>query len=111
MTSPHFFETRAHLLVCTGPKCARRDARRLFDSLWQRLERERIAYYAGGSVRLTESGCLGACSFGPNVCTYVKVESGSLEEAWYFEQTAESVLEIARSVQRGEPLPRARRYG
>ena len=37
----------------------------LFANAWQDLETHRLAYYTrGGSLRLTESGCLGACARG-----------------------------------------------
>ena len=102
---PAFFPTRAHVLVCTGPSCSGRGSRGLFATLWRRFERERLAYYAGGSLRLTECGCLGACSFGPNLVCYV---DGS--EAWYAGMDEEQTMELARSLRDRTPLPEHGRY-
>jgi (2Fe-2S) ferredoxin len=107
---PQFFNTRAHLLVCTSQQCALKSSRILFQTLWQSLERERLAYYAGGGLRLTESGCLGACQFGPNATCYRKLENGNLEEAWYYGLDFPKVVNLARALNAGEDLPLEHRY-
>ena len=104
--TPIHYPTRGHVLVCTGPSCAGRGARELFDRLWLRFERDRLAYYrTGGSIRLTECGCLGACSYGPSVVCY-----GNGAEAWYAGMDEERVVELARALQAGGELPVAGRY-
>ena len=107
---PSFCKTRAHLLVCTSQQCATRGSRILFQTLWQFLEGERLAYYAGGGLRLTESGCLGACQFGPNATCYFKPENGNLEEAWYYGLDYPKILSLARALNAGEELPLEQRY-
>ena len=107
---PSFFQTRAHLLVCTSKQCALKGSVILFQTLWQILERERLAYYAGGGLRLTESGCLGACQFGPNATCYRKLESEHLEEAWYYGLDYQKILNVARALNAGDNLPLEHRY-
>ncbi len=107
---PSFFKTRAHLLLCTSDHCATKGSRILFQTLWNALERERLAYHAGGSVRLTESGCLGACQFGPNATCYRNLETGYLEEAWYFGLDYPKVLSLARALNTDQTLPFENRY-
>ena len=103
---PQHYPTRGHLLVCTGPSCAARGARELFERLWLRLELEQLAYYrSGGSIRLTECGCLGACSYGPSVTCYT---AGG--EAWYAGMDEELTVGIARAIQAGDELPAEGRY-
>lgn len=108
---PKYFPTAGHLLLCQGQSCSARDSRLLRQALWQALEREHLAYYkAGGRVRLTESGCLGACSFGPTLCVYRERE-GQLEQAWYAAVNFPLALAAARAVQDEEELPAEGRYG
>ncbi|MGF1466175.1 MAG: (2Fe-2S) ferredoxin domain-containing protein [Sandaracinaceae bacterium] len=108
---PTHFPTRAHLLVCTGPRCRERGAGPLFERLWQDLEQRRIAYYrSGGNVRLTSSGCQGGCSFGPNALAYARGEDGRLREAWYARQDLASLTRLAEALQDGAPLPAHGRY-
>lgn len=108
---PRLFPTHGHVLVCTGPSCGARGARALFAELWAALERERLAYYtSGGRVRLTESGCLGACAHGPNLAVYRRDAGGALEEAWYAGVDAASARAIAHAVQARTTLPTAGRY-
>jgi (2Fe-2S) ferredoxin len=107
---PSFFKTRAHLLVCTSEKCAGKGSRILFQTLWTALERERLAYYSGGHVRLTETGCLGACQFGPNATCYRTLESGNLEEGWYYGLDFPKILNLARALNDGETLPTENRF-
>ncbi len=111
MTAPRFFPTRGHLLLCTGPTCTGLGARRLFAALWRRLEAEHLAYYKrGGSIRLTESGCLGACGFGPTLACYAR-RGDRLEEAWYARADEARALAVARAVHEDRPLPEDDRYG
>lgn len=110
MEQPLYFPTRVHLLLCTGPSCARVGSRELFTRVWNRLEQEKLAYYSqGGTVRLTETGCLGACSFGPNMTCYY-TERGSLKEAWYTNLDEEHCVTIGRALHEGRPAPYERRY-
>jgi (2Fe-2S) ferredoxin len=96
---PNFFPTRAHLLVCTGTDCAARGGRELFARSTAALERDGLAYYkTGGGVRLTESGCLGACAHGPTVAAYHDRGDGSLAQAWYAGMDETKVLELARAL-------------
>ncbi|WP_102127241.1 (2Fe-2S) ferredoxin domain-containing protein [Deinococcus planocerae] len=108
---PKYFETRGHLLVCQGPNCKARGSALLYRALWTHLERHSLAYYkTGGSVRLTESGCLGACSFGPALCVY-RSRLGRLEEGWYAAADLPLASAVARAVQEEAELPGERRYG
>ncbi|MDO4262823.1 MAG: NAD(P)H-dependent oxidoreductase subunit E [Deinococcus sp.] len=108
---PKYFPTAGHLLVCQGQSCQARDSRLLYQALWQALDREHLAYYkAGGQVRLTESGCLGTCSYGPTVCVYRERE-GQLEQGWYAAMNFPRALALARAVQEGADLPAEHRYG
>ena len=111
MTSgPKWFETRAHLLLCQGQRCRERGAAPLFQALWQHLERDALAYYkGGGSLRLTESGCLGACSYGPTLCVY-RQGKGGLEQAWYAPTDYPLAVAVAQAAHTGAPLPAERRY-
>lgn len=110
-TGPKYFPTAGHLLLCQGQSCQSRNSRLLHQALWQALEREHLAYYkSGGRVRLTESGCLGACSFGPSLCVY-REHGGQLEQGWYAAVNFLLALSVARAVQDGEELPTEGRYG
>ncbi len=93
--------TSAHLLVCTGPTCASKGARGLFAGVWEALAEERIAYYCtGGSVRLTESGCLGACDYGPTVGAYLAEPDGQFAERFYVRMTLGATVDVARRAHR-----------
>ncbi|MFC3860430.1 ferredoxin [Deinococcus antarcticus] len=106
-----FFPTNGHLLVCQNGTCQRLGSPLLFQALWQHLERENLAYYkAGGTVRLTQSGCLGACGYGPTLCVY-RQRGGQLEEAWYGAVDFPLAARIARAVQDESDLPTEHRYG
>jgi len=108
---PAFFPTRAHLLLCTGPDCARRDALSLLAACTQSLERLSLVYYkTGGSVRLTASGCLGACAYGPNVTAYYARGDGALAQAWYAGVTHDDVVALAQALHDGLPPPSAKRF-
>lgn len=108
---PKFFPTRGHLLVCQGPHCQARGSGLLYRALWNHLERSGLAYYKkGGSLRLTESGCLGACSYGPTVCVYRQREGG-LEEGWYAATDFPLASRIAQAVHEGVELPAEHKYG
>ncbi|WP_424950463.1 (2Fe-2S) ferredoxin domain-containing protein [Deinococcus sp.] len=108
---PHYFRTSGHLLVCQHTNCRARGSELLYQALWNTLEREKLAYFkTGGSLRLTESGCLGACSFGPVLCVY-RQRAGQLEEGWYAATDLPLALEVAKAVHEGEPLPEDRKYG
>jgi (2Fe-2S) ferredoxin len=89
--------TSGHVLVCTGTRCAGRGSQRLFQQAWAAYEEQRIAYYrTGGSVRLTEAGCLGACDFGPNIAVYARVADGTSEESWIGNVDLAAITEIGR---------------
>jgi (2Fe-2S) ferredoxin len=106
---PPYFPTRGHLLLCTGPRCSRVGSQRLFREASDQLERRRLAYYKeGGTVRLSEAGCLGACGHGPTLACYRG--SVQLEQAWYCAADLPLVLRIAEAIQNETPLPDDRRY-
>ncbi len=108
---PKYFRTSSHLLVCQNGSCKARGADLLYQALWKALERESLMYYkSGGSVRLTASGCLGACSYGPTLCVY-RERAGALEEGWYAAVDVPLALQIARAAHAGADLPEERRYG
>lgn len=108
---PKYFPTAGHLLVCQGQSCQARGSQLLYQALWQALDREHLAYYkAGGQVRLTGSGCLGACSFGPTVCVY-RERAGTLEQGWYAAMDFSQALALAHAVQEEADLPAEHRYG
>jgi NADH:ubiquinone oxidoreductase subunit E len=109
---PLFFETRAHVLVCTSVNCSRAGARRVFEATWRALEERKVAYYRdGGTVRLTESGCQGACGHGPNAIVYFVDASGVMREGYYAGLDAARLLEIAEAVHEGRDPGPANRYG
>ncbi|MEF2277153.1 NAD(P)H-dependent oxidoreductase subunit E [Deinococcus sp. YIM 134068] len=106
-----YFKTSGHLLVCQGKSCQTRGSALLYRALWNHLERDGLAYYkTGGSIRLTESGCLGACSYGPTLCVYRK-RGGELEEGWYAAADLPLASAVARAVHEGAELPGEHRYG
>jgi (2Fe-2S) ferredoxin len=74
----------------------------MFQEVWDALDREKIAYYrTGGSVRLTETGCLGACDLGPTIACYLANSdpaSNVLTQTWRVNMTAEKIVGLARSV-------------
>jgi (2Fe-2S) ferredoxin len=110
LLKPTFFDTQAHLMVCVDEPCARQGSRQLYQALWRALETENLAYYKrGGNLRLTHSGCLGACNFGPTMACYFKRE-GKLEEAWYAGMTLPRALELARAVHAGSEPPEQGRF-
>ena len=107
---PTFFQTAAHLLICTDERCATRGSRVLFKSVWSGLESAHLAYYkTGGSLRLSHSGCLGACQFGPAVTCYFKRE-GKLEEAWYHGMDYPRTMQLARALNSTLEPPSEGRY-
>lgn len=107
---PAFFGTRAHVLICTGPDCAARGSRVLFEATWTALEREKLMYYsAGGNLRLTQSGCLGACQFGPILACYFRRDD-ELREAWYAGLDYPRTISLARALHAGLEPPRDGRY-
>lgn len=110
MDRPPFFATRAHVLACTGPSCAERGGRAVFEATWAAMEARRLAYYAGGSVRLTETGCQGACNHGPNAIAYHAAPGGGLAEAWYAGMTRERLIGLVEALDRGDALPEEGRY-
>lgn len=110
MSGPKYFPTRGHLLVCQGQSCQQRNSVLLHKALWNWLEREGLAYYKkGGSMRLTTSGCLGACQYGPTLCVYRERE-GALEQAWYAAADFPLARAIAEAVHTGAVLPQQGRY-
>ena len=110
MSQPYFFKTQAHLLICTDERCAVSGSKLLFQAVWSGFETEKLAYYkTGGNLRLTESGCLGACQFGPAVACYFK-RGSSLQEAWYQHMTYPSTMQLAKALQAGLELPSQGRF-
>ncbi|MBB6098731.1 (2Fe-2S) ferredoxin [Deinobacterium chartae] len=111
-SGPKFFSTRAHLLLCQNANCRKRGADLLHLGLARALEEQRLMYYkAGGSLRYTTSGCLGACSYGPVLALYRQRPDGTgLEQAWYFGVDFPLALEVARAAHAGTALPQERRY-
>jgi (2Fe-2S) ferredoxin len=109
---PIFFETRAHVLLCTGPRCSRVGSRRVLEQANADLERTGFAYYKdGGSVRLTESGCLGACAHGPTAVAYYAASNGSgLREAWYVGMDRGRVARLVAALHEGHEPPAAGRF-
>ena len=108
---PKYYPTRGHLLVCQGTSCQARGSSLLYQALWKHLERESQSYYKqSGSVRLTTSGCLGACNYGPTMCVYRQRPEG-LEEGWYAAMEFPLASRIAQAVHEGAPLPGEHRYG
>lgn len=108
---PPYFKTSAHLLVCQHTNCRARGSDLLYKALWNALDTSRLAYYkTGGSVRLTESGCLGACSYGPVMCVYRRQDSG-LEEGWYAVTDLPLAMRVAQAAHDGTELPTDRKYG
>lgn len=108
---PLYFRTHGHLMVCQGPSCQARGSAVLYRGLWNHLERQSLAYYKrGGSLRLTESGCLGACSFGPTLCVYRHGPAG-LEEGWYAAVDFPLAVGVAQAAHDQAPLPSQGRYG
>lgn len=108
---PKYFPTSGHILVCQGQSCQSRDSVLLHKALNNLLEREGLAYYKqGGRVRLTRSGCLGACKYGPTVCVY-RERAGQLEQGWYAGVDFPLAKAIAQAVQEAGPLPTEGRYG
>ena len=111
MDEPIFFETRAHVLLCTGPRCSRAGSKRLLDDTTVALERSGVAYYKdGGSVRLTESGCLGACAYGPTAVAYFGTEAGALSEAWYVGMDQRRLVRLATALHEGAAPPKEGRF-
>ena len=114
--TPPYFKTSAHLLVCQHTNCRARGSDLLYRAVWNALDARRLAYYkAGGSVRLTESGCLGACTSGPVMCVYrQRVEQqgqAQLEEAWYAAADFPLAMAVAQAAHDGAELPEDRKYG
>ena len=108
---PKHFATRGHLLVCQNTNCQARGSGPLYRALWNALERDNLAYYkSGGSLRLTESGCLGACQFGPVMACY-RTRGGELEQAWYAGVDVPLARAVAQAVQDETDLPKQGRYG
>ncbi len=111
-------DTSAHVLICVGPRCTERGARNMYGEVWAAFEKERLAYYqTGGSVRLTEAGCLGACEFGPTVACYsstgLRSETGGelLTQTWRVNMTTERIVDLARSIHDGAKVHTAPKTG
>lgn len=111
VSGPRYFRTSGHLLVCQGPNCQARGSALLGRALWNHLEKNALAYYkTGGTLRLTDSGCLGACSYGPTLCVY-RQRNGRLEEGWYAAVDLPLAARVAQAVHDGAELPTEHRYG
>jgi (2Fe-2S) ferredoxin len=91
--------TCAHVLVCVDGRCAVRGSQELHRALWQAMDDERLAYYrTGGSVRMTSSGCLGACDDGPTVAIYASDTTGGIPPKWYGSMTLAETLDVVRTL-------------
>ena len=104
------------MLVCQHANCKARGSDLLYKAVWQALDTRKLAYYkTGGSVRLTESGCLGACTSGPIMCVYRQhtgpLERAQLEEAWYAAADFSLAVKVAQAAHDGTELPEDRKYG
>jgi (2Fe-2S) ferredoxin len=109
-SQPSFFATQAHIQICTSNHCAARGGKLLFQAVWKGLEQEKLVYYAkGGNLRLTSSGCLGACDFGPTVACYFR-QGAHLEQAWYHGMDYPSTMHLARALHGGLELPQQKRF-
>ncbi|MFN3266395.1 MAG: NAD(P)H-dependent oxidoreductase subunit E [Deinococcales bacterium] len=109
-SKPTFFHTRAHLQICTSNQCSARGSQDLFVSVWKSLEQEKLVYYTqGGNLRLTSSGCLGACHFGPTLACYYQ-KNGQLEQAWYYGMDYPRTIQLARALHSGLELPQQGRF-
>ncbi|WP_075833800.1 (2Fe-2S) ferredoxin domain-containing protein [Deinococcus marmoris] len=110
-SGPKYFKTSGHLLVCQGPNCQARGSVLLYKALWKHLESASLAYYkTGGSIRLSESGCLGSCSYGPSLCVYRQTQEG-LEEGWFAAVDFPQAARLAQAVHDGAALPDEGKYG
>ena len=99
MHEPPIPSTSAHVLVCVDGRCAVRGSQELHRFLWQAMEEERLAYYrTGGSVRMTSSGCLGACDHGPTVAVYAPDAQGIVQPRWFGSMTLPETLEVVREL-------------
>lgn len=99
MHEPSVPLTSAHVLVCVDGRCAVRGSQELHRALWQAMEDERLAYYrSGGSVRMTSSGCLGACDHGPTVAVYANHADGTTTPKWYGSMTLPETLNVVRAL-------------
>jgi (2Fe-2S) ferredoxin len=99
MHEPTVPPTSAHVLVCVDGRCAVRGSQELHRALWQAMEDERLAYYrTGGTVRMTSSGCLGACDHGPTVAVYSSAPTGTVTSTWYGSMTLPETLEVVRAL-------------
>ena len=108
--APKYFKTSGHILVCQGPNCQARGSALLYKALWKHLETASLAYYkTGGSIRLSESGCLGSCSYGPSLCVYRQTPQG-LEEGWFAAVDFPQAARIAQAIHEGAELPGEGRY-
>jgi (2Fe-2S) ferredoxin len=101
-------------MICVDERCAARGSRVLFGRVWRGLESEGLAYYkSGGNLRLTHSGCLGACQFGPAVTCYFR-QGDALREAWYHDMNEARTIALARALHSdrgdGTALPKEGRY-
>lgn len=111
MPTPLYFRTTGHLLICQNTNCKARGSDLLYRAVWNALEQEKLAYYkTGGSLRLTESGCLGACSFGPVMACY-RTRNGVMEEAWYAAVDVPLAKQVAQAIHDEAELPSEGRYG
>jgi (2Fe-2S) ferredoxin len=110
LSKPTFFATQAHIQICTSSHCATRGAKPLFQAVWKGLVTEKLAYYTkGGNLRLTQSGCLGACDFGPTLACYFRREQ-QLDQAWYFGMDYPRTMQLARALHGGLELPSEGRF-
>ena len=83
-----------HVFVCTNDRGGKRRSCADGDSLRIRADLKKKVSKRGGtkSVRVSQSGCLGLCSDGPNVIIYP-------QKIWFSEVSTEDVEQIVSKVE------------
>jgi (2Fe-2S) ferredoxin len=87
VVKPKIGAYRRHLLICTGPRCAREgESQALFDSLGEKFK---TAGLHEGALRVKRSrvSCFAACKGGPVVCVQP-------DGVWYYDVTPRNMDRI-----------------
>jgi (2Fe-2S) ferredoxin len=77
-----------HLIVCTGPRCAYRDAASLLVALKDEVARQKVS----NDCLTTRTGCMFPCNQGPMVAVYPKGEWYRLADAGDVTRFVQTVL-------------------